>query len=139
MIRVMARRNLEIGGEADVVRVRHAVRLIARASGFDAFATAAITTATSELTRNALVHGGGGVAVVEEVVEDGLAGLRLTFRDTGPGISDLDRALAGGHSTSRTLGLGLSGSKRLVDGFEITTETGVGTTVVITKWARRRW
>ena len=140
-LRVMARRELAIATEADVVLVRHAVRQIARANGFDAFATAAITTATSELTRNALVHGGGGAAVVEEVVdgEDGRAGLRLTFCDSGPGITDLERALAGGHSTSRTLGLGLSGSRRLVDTCDIETAPGAGTTVVVVKWVRRRW
>lgn len=136
--RVIARRELPITCEHDVVVIRKLVREVARERGFDSFAMAAITTATSELTRNAWLHGGGGTCVLEELEIAGNWGLRLIFRDEGPGIEDLDLALKGGHSTRRSLGLGLSGSKRLVDEFHIDSKRGVGTTVRVEKWARRR-
>ena len=127
---------LPIQAEDDVVRVRTRVRDLAQRLGFDAFAVAAISTAASELTRNTWVHGGGGRSVVDEVVQDGRPGLRLAFHDTGPGIADVERVLRGGFSTRRSLGLGLSGARRLVDDFVIESAPGVGTNVVVTKWAR---
>lgn len=122
--------------EDDVVLVRRRVRDLAQARGFDAFATAAVTTAASELARNALVHGRGGRATVREIADDGRAGLSIEFKDEGPGIADLERALAGGYSTARSLGLGLSGARRLVDEFDVDSAPGRGTTVSITKWKR---
>ena len=134
MITVIAEHKMDIKTEDDVVLVRRRARQIAQARRLDPFATAAITTAVSELTRNVLVHGRGGHAVLEEV-SDGLRyGVRATFHDEGPGIADLDRALAGGYSTTKTMGLGLSGSRRLVDRFDVTTQVGKGTTVRIEKW-----
>ena len=138
MPRVVARQTLPIQEEHDVVAVRRAVRDIAQERGFDSFATAAITTAASELTRNAWLHGGGGRCILEELEELGRYGLRLTFEDDGPGIDDVDRAMVGGFSTRRSLGLGLSGSRRLVDAFDIHSEPGQGTRVVVTKWGRVR-
>ena len=133
---VISRCELPIEREDDVVAVRRRVREIAHARGLDSFATAAITTAASELARNVLVHAGGGTATIEELLNGERKGLRLEFRDDGPGIADVERALAGGHSTARSLGLGLSGSKRLVDEFRIDSAPGRGTTVVVIKWAR---
>ena len=133
-LHVISRTEMPIVREDDVVLVRRRVRELAAAQKLDSFATAAVTTATSELTRNVWVHAGKGVAILEEVELGGRHGIRATFKDEGPGISDLDRALAGGHSTARSLGLGLSGSKRLVDGFEIDTKAGGGTTVTFVKW-----
>ena len=118
--------------------VRRRAREVAQAARFDAFASAAVTTAASELSRNALVHGGGGYALVEHVCEGSREGLRLTFVDEGPGIAEVDRALRGGYSTGRSLGLGLSGSRRLVDDFRIDTIAGKGTVVEVVKWARFR-
>lgn len=134
--RILARREMAIVRESDVVDVRRAVRDIARERGFDAFATAALTTATSELTRNALIHGGGGSATIEEIEQGGRAGVRIEFTDHGPGIPHLERALKGGFSTRRSLGLGLSGSHRLVDDFQIETSADKGTQITIVKWAR---
>lgn len=131
------RLELSITSEADVVAVRRRVRELAQRRGFGTFAVAALTTATSELTRNALMHGGGGRAVVEEIANGERSGIRVEFVDEGPGIANLEKAMAGGNSTARSLGLGLSGSKRLVDEFEIETQVGVGTRVVITKWGPR--
>lgn len=130
--------RLPIRVEGDVAVVRRRARELAQAARFDAFASAAITTAASELSRNALVHGGGGYAVVEHVSEGTREGLRMTFVDEGPGILEVDRALRGGFSTGRSLGLGLSGSRRLVDEFRIETSVGHGTRVEVLKWARFR-
>ena len=134
--RVLRRQELKIDCEDDVVVVRRAVRTVAQETGFDAFATAAVTTAASELARNVWTHARRGVAVVEAIANERREGVRMQFRDEGPGIADLDRALAGGYSTAKSLGLGLSGSKRLVDEFEIETTRGKGTVVTAVKWAR---
>jgi serine/threonine-protein kinase RsbT len=138
--RVLSRTELPVGSDDDVVVIRRRVRELAHRSRLDSFATAAITTAASELARNVVVHAGRGTVALEEVQDRGSdeprGGLRLEFRDEGPGISDLDRALAGGQSTVRSLGLGLSGSKRLVDEFHIDTAPGRGTVVIVIKWAR---
>lgn len=135
--KVLTREALPVRSEDDVVLVRRRARELAQRRGFDGFAQAAITTATSEIVRNALVHGGGGEATLEELDRGGRAGVRLTCRDEGPGVLDLERALRGGFSVTGTLGLGLSGARRLVDEFEVRSAPGAGTTVVLTKWARR--
>lgn len=135
-LHVRSSERLPIAAEADVVVVRRRARELAIAQGFDAFAVAAITTAASELSRNAWGHGGGGYAVLETVDDAGRVGLRLRFVDEGPGIADLELALRGGCSTGRSLGLGLSGSRRLVDVFHIETSPGEGTTIEVVKWAR---
>ena len=105
----------------DVVRVRQHVRV----------------TAASELARNTLVHGGGGVARIEVVTSPaGRAGVRLQFSDEGPGIADIELALTDGWTSGNGLGLGLSGARRLVDEFELKSEPGGGTSVVVVKWSR---
>jgi serine/threonine-protein kinase RsbT len=128
--------RIPITGEDDIVMVRRRARTLAQERGFDAFAMAAVTTAASELARNTLAHGRGGVATIEVVLNGQRAGVRMRFHDEGPGIAQLDRALAGGYSTRNSLGLGLSGSRRLVDEFGIESQPGKGTTVTVTKWAR---
>ena len=128
--------EMEIASEDDVVLVRREVRTLAEQHGFDSFATAAITTAASELARNVWVHANGGTAVVEAIDGDGRMGIKLCFCDDGPGISDVDRVMRGGFSTAKSLGLGLSGSKRLVDEFDLETTPGKGTVVTILKWKR---
>lgn len=133
---VLDRAEFAIRRESDIIEVRRRARALAQASGFDAFAATALTTAASELARNVWVHAGGGSAVVEELRDDARRGVRLTFVDEGPGIADVERVLAGGFSTVRSLGLGLSGTRRLVDDFELETAPGRGTRVIITKWAR---
>jgi serine/threonine-protein kinase RsbT len=127
---------MKIDDEDDVVVVRRKVRALAVERGFDSFSSAAVTTATSELTRNVWVHAGGGSAVVEEVTEGERLGLRVRFEDRGPGIPDIERVLAGGYSTAKSLGLGVSGSRRLVDEFSIESTVGSGTVVMFIKWKR---
>jgi len=96
-----------------------------------------LVTAASELARNALVHGGGGMARVEVVTSGtGKPGVRIDFTDDGPGIADVDLALTDGWTSGDGLGLGLSGARRLVDEFELTSKPGSGTSVVVTKWSR---
>jgi serine/threonine-protein kinase RsbT len=91
-------------------------------------------TAASELARNALDYGGGGTVRLEALENGHRRGLRLTFEDQGPGIPDIDKALTDGYTTGKGLGMGLSGSKRLVNEFEIASRVGEGTRVTITRW-----
>jgi serine/threonine-protein kinase RsbT len=133
-IEVRSRREMPIETEDDVILVRRAVRALAESAGFDVFASAALTTATSELTRNVWVHAGKGAAVIEELQNGERFGVRITFRDSGPGIADIPRVMVGGFSTARSMGLGLSGSRRLVDEFDLQSTVGRGTTVEIVKW-----
>ena len=127
--------ELRIDKEADIVAVRQRVRELAKGHRFDQFEVAALTTAASELSRNIWVHAQKGTARIA-VLHGKRVGLELEFADRGPGIADLDRALAGGFSTAKSLGLGLSGTKRLVDEFHIDTEVGRGTTIVVRKWKK---
>jgi serine/threonine-protein kinase RsbT len=128
--------EIRIDKEADIVAVRQRVRELAKEQRFDQFAVAALTTAASELSRNVWVHAREGMSRITVLRQGNRVGLELIFIDHGPGIADLNRALAGGYSTSKSLGLGLSGTKRLVDEFNIDTEPGRGTTIVIRKWKR---
>jgi serine/threonine-protein kinase RsbT len=128
--------DIRIEKEVDIVAVRQLVRDLTKAYRFDQFAIAALTTAASELSRNVWVHAKGGSARIV-VLENGKnVGIELQFADQGPGIADLNRALAGGYSTANSLGLGLSGTKRLVDEFHIDTAPGRGTRIVIRKWKK---
>ena len=121
----------------DVVRVRQQVRTVAAQSGLSLVDQTKLVTAASELARNALVHGGGGMARVEVVTSGtGKPGVRIGFTDDGPGIPDVDLALTDGWTSGDGLGLGLSGARRLVDEFELTSKPGSGTSVVVTKWSR---
>jgi serine/threonine-protein kinase RsbT len=121
----------------DVVRVRQLVRTVAAKSGLSLVDQTKLVTAASELARNTLVHGGGGLAKIETVKSPtGRSGVKLHFNDEGPGIADLDLALTDGWTTGGGLGLGLSGSRRLVDEFELNSKPGAGTSVIVTKWAR---
>jgi serine/threonine-protein kinase RsbT len=128
--------EIRIEREADIIAIRQLVRELVKAHKFDQFASAALTTAASELSRNVWVHARTGVAKVGVLRGGDRIGLELQFVDHGPGIADLPRALAGGNSTANSLGLGLSGTKRLVDEFHVDTEPGLGTTVVIRKWKK---
>ena len=129
-----SKREMPIETEDDVILVRRAVRALAESKGFDVFASAALTTAASELTRNIWVHARRGMAVLEEVESGDRVGVRVIFQDQGPGIADIPRVMAGGYSTARSMGLGLSGSRRLVDEFDLQSTVGRGTTVEIVKW-----
>jgi len=120
--------------EQDVVLARQAARKLAVECGLRLVDQTKLVTAASELARNAVVYGGGG-HMDWELVEDGArTGVRLVFRDEGPGIPDLGLAMTDGWTSGNGLGLGLSGAKRLVDDFELDSAPGAGTRVAITKW-----
>lgn len=121
----------------DVVRVRQKVRTAAAENGLSLVDQTKLVTAASELARNTLVHGGGGMARIEVVKSlHGRVGVKLHFSDEGPGIADLDLALTDGWTTGTGLGLGLSGARRLVDEFELNSKPGEGTNVMVMKWSR---
>lgn len=93
-----------------------------------------LITAASEMVRNMLKYANGGETVIEIVSKGVNIGVKLTFIDRGPGIADIPQAMVDGFSTGKSLGLGLPGTKRLVNEFAIESEPGAGTTVTIVKW-----
>ncbi len=120
--------------EQDIVMSRQAVRRLTQELKFSLVDQTKMVTAASELSRNTVVYGGGG-EMRWELVEQGIRrGLRLAFEDQGPGIPDLDLALTDGWTSGKGMGMGLSGSRRLVNDFEIKTAVGQGTCVTITRW-----
>ena len=125
---------MTIQSSSDIVLVRQAVRQMAVALKFSLVDQTKIVTAASELARNTLDYGKGGTVKLESLEEPTRRGLRLTFEDQGPGIPDLDLALTDGYTTGSGLGMGLSGTKRLVNEFLIVSRVGEGTRVTITKW-----
>jgi serine/threonine-protein kinase RsbT len=129
--------ELPIQSGDDVVRVRQQVRVTAAGNGLSLVDQTKLVTAASELARNTLVYGGGGVARIDVVKSpNGRTGVKLTFADQGPGIADIDLALTDGWTSGGGLGLGLSGTRRLVDEFELASKPGAGTSVTIVKWSR---
>ena len=120
--------------EQDVVLARQAVRKLTQELKFSLVDQTKMVTAASELARNTVIYGGGGVMKSELLLDGAKSGLRLTFEDEGPGIPDLALALKDGWTSGSGLGMGLSGSKRLVNDFDITSEVGKGTRVTIARW-----
>jgi serine/threonine-protein kinase RsbT len=126
--------SLPIRVEQDVVLARQAARQIAVLCKLRLIDQTKLVTAASELARNAVIYGGGG-SMDWDVVEKGMRkGVRLVFSDNGPGIPDIAQALTDGWSSGSGMGLGLSGSRRLVDEFELESAPGAGTRIAITKW-----
>jgi serine/threonine-protein kinase RsbT len=118
----------------DVVRVRQAVRVQAVDAGFSLVDQTKLVTAASEIARNTLEYGGGGELLIQTLRDGIRRGLRLTFTDQGPGISDIPRAMADGYTTGGGLGLGLSGAKRLSNEFDVQSTPGKGTRVMLGRW-----
>ena len=120
--------------EPEIVMARQAVRKLTQELRFSLVDQTKMVTAASELARNTVIYGGGG-RMVWEVLRDGdRAGLRLTFSDEGPGIPDMKLALTDGWTSGSGMGMGLTGSRRLVNEFDIESEPGKGTRVTITRW-----
>jgi serine/threonine-protein kinase RsbT len=126
--------RLALVSEHDVVRARQAIRKTAQQVGFSIVDQTKLITAVSELARNAVVFGGGGSMEWESVMENGRRGLRVTIVDHGPGIEDVNLAMKDGWTSGSGLGMGLPGSKRLVNEFKISSKRGAGTTVTIARW-----
>jgi RNA polymerase sigma factor (sigma-70 family) len=121
--------------DADIVTARREVRRLATESGFNRTDGVVLATAVSEIARNIVRFAGSGVMLIQ-VLDEPRVGIRVLARDNGPGIADVDQALADGYSTYRGLGLGLPGARRLTDEFSIVSELDHGTTVIMTKWRR---
>jgi serine/threonine-protein kinase RsbT len=133
-VALLRRDEVPVRQEDDVVRVRQIVRQWAVELGFSLVEQTKIVTASSELARNTVIYGAGGVVRLEAVNDANRRGLRLTFEDEGPGIADVQQALKDGYTTGTGLGLGLGGARRLMDEFAISSEAGKGTRVTIAKW-----
>jgi len=127
-------KEVVINNSEDVVRARQAAREMAREIGFGLADQTRITTAVSELSRNIFLYAGTGSVIIRAVSGGSRKGMEIVAEDRGPGIPDLEMAMQDGYSTSRGLGQGLPGTRRLMDEFEIKSEVGVGTTVTIKKW-----
>ena len=124
--------------DADIVAARTQAKDLADTLGFSRTDQALIAAAVSEIARNIVVYAGTGEIVLRAERSDGRWGLLVVASDEGPGIADPDQALTDGYSTVGSLGVGLPGSRRLMDSLEIDTEVGRGTTVTMRKWADRR-
>lgn len=126
--------SVPVRSSAEVVSVRHVVRRYAVDLGFSLVEQTKIVTAASELARNMVDYAGGGAMMLEALEEGSRRGLRLIFEDHGPGIPDVAAALRDGFTTGGGMGLGLGGSKRLSNEFEIKTAPGEGTRITLVRW-----
>lgn len=118
----------------DVVTARQQGRELARQVGFSSIEATMIATAISELARNIVLYAKYGTMSMEATRDGNRLGVAITFRDEGPGIRDVQRALIGGYTTSGGMGLGLSGVRRIMDGMDVDSQLGKGTTVTVRKW-----
>jgi len=126
-----------IQSKDDVVRARQHAKMLAESCDMRLIDLTKLVTAVSELARNTVVYGRGG-DMDWQIVEDGIrTGVRLTFRDEGPGIANIKMAMTDGWTSGNGMGLGLTGAKRLVDDFALDTKPGAGTRVTICKWTLR--
>ncbi|MFP4438153.1 MAG: anti-sigma regulatory factor [Chloroflexaceae bacterium] len=123
-----------IRSDLDIVIARTLARDTAKALGFGAIDQARIATAVSELARNIFLYAGTGSITVREVERQSRKGIEIVCEDQGPGIPDIDLVMQDGYSTSRGMGMGLPGAKRLMDEFDIRSHEGEGTTIVCRKW-----
>lgn len=131
---VLSKDTMKIQKEQDVVPFRNRLKEYAVKIGMNLVNQTKLITAASELVRNMLKYAGGGITVIEVINGGRDNGIRVTFQDNGPGISDISQAMKDGFSTAKSLGVGLPGAKRLVSEFEIKSSPGEGTEVVIIKW-----
>jgi len=131
---VLKHEVLPLQSQGDIVTVRQVVRRWAIDAGLGLVDQTKLVTAASELARNAVGYGGGGTAGLELLEDGGRRGVRLTFEDHGPGIPDVALALTDGYTTGTGMGLGLGGSRRLVNEFEIDSAPGRGTRVTVARW-----
>jgi serine/threonine-protein kinase RsbT len=125
-----------IRNDDDIVMARSAARRMAERAGFGTSDQVAMAAAVSEVARNMIQFAGSGEIVISFVCSGGRQGLSVVARDTGPGIPDLEQAMEEGYSTTKSLGLGLPGARRMVDEFEILSSIGQGTTIRMKKWQR---
>jgi anti-sigma regulatory factor (Ser/Thr protein kinase) len=129
--------RVPIAADADIVAARGEGRALASRLGFSRTDATLIATAISEVGRNILHHAGSGEVAIAEAADDHRVAIVVVARDEGPGIADVERALSEGYATGNGLGLGLPGSRRLMDEFLIDTKVGRGTTITMRKWRER--
>ncbi len=131
---VLSKDSMAIAREQDVVPFRNRVKEYAVKIGMSLVNQTKLITGASELVRNMLKYAGGGTVRIEVLSATRNNGIRLIFQDSGPGIPDINKAMQDGYTTGKSMGIGLPGTKRLMNEFEIISEVGKGTTVTITKW-----
>jgi serine/threonine-protein kinase RsbT len=135
MILSLSKDTVQVLKEQDVVFLKNRVKEVAVRIKMGLVNQTRLLTAASELVRNMMRYANGGSCLIEVVSTGRNNGVRLTFTDKGPGIPDIALAMRDGYTTGKSLGLGLPGTKRLVNEFEIKSKVGEGTTVMIIKWA----
>jgi len=131
---MLARTLIKVAGDRDIVAAREAARKLAREVGFEGVDLVLIATAISEIARNIVSYAGEGAIEVSTVEDGRRSGVEVIARDDGPGIADVELAMHEGYSTGAGLGMGLPGSKRLMDDIAIESALGQGTTVTMRKW-----
>ena len=131
---VRGHEEFQVSSKYDFAAVKQRIRSLAEGMGMSRMKETQLRTAATELLTNMVRHAGGGTAIIEVIEHESHRGLKAQFQDNGPGIADVDAALTEGFSTGKSLGLGLPGCKNLVDTFDLRTEPGNGTGIVITKW-----
>ncbi|WP_199688351.1 anti-sigma regulatory factor [Pontibacter oryzae] len=135
---ILTKDTMQIVREQDVVPFRNRVKEFATKIGMSLVNQTKLITAASELVRNMLKYANGGKILLEIISKNAQTGVRLTFIDEGPGITDIKQAMQDGFSTGKSLGLGLPGAKRLVNEFDLKSKPGEGTTVTVTHWKNGR-
>jgi len=128
--------SVAIEREADIVSARQKGRELASALGFSSTDQTIIALAISEITRNIISYARRGDVTMSRVENSGRRGIRIVARDQGPGIADIELAMRDGYSSARSLGVGLPGTKRVMDEFDLASTVGQGTTITMTKWLR---
>jgi serine/threonine-protein kinase RsbT len=135
---VLDERRVPVASDADLVLARQAGRRLAQELGFSSTDITLIATAISEVARNIIQYAGAGEIELDTVEGSRSVGIMVIARDKGPGIPDIALAIRDGYTTGKGMGLGLPGARRLMDEFEIESETDQGTTVVMKKWLPNR-
>ncbi|MBC8342731.1 MAG: anti-sigma regulatory factor [Bacteroidetes bacterium] len=125
-----------IESENDVIGARHFIRDLVKEKGFGLIDQTRLTTITSELVRNIVLYAGKGQVLAYDVMNGSTNGIKIEFKDSGPGIQDIEQAMQDGYTTKGGLGAGLPGSKRLSDEFYIESESGKGTKITVIKWLK---
>ncbi len=134
MLSVLSTESRDIASEDDLLQIKASVKRIAALLGFSLVNQTKVITAAAELARNTLIYGGGGNCKINVLDDSRRKGVQMIFVDTGPGIENLEQAMKDGFTSGNGMGLGLGGSKRLMDEFDIKSTVGVGTTICVTKW-----
>jgi len=129
-------KRIPVNNDLDIVSARVEGRNMAKALGFGVIDQARIATAISELARNVVLYAESGHILLEIIETNGRRGIQIVCRDRGPGIADIDLVMQDGYSSRRGLGMGLPGTRRLMDEFEIESKKNVGTTITVRKWLK---